>query len=253
MTRSSSRIMEDARDAMAGNYMLYFIVLVITGLLTGLADRLFSFLAFPFSRSSFIVLTVIDLIISFLVMVVAKMLQAGQYFLSLNISRYNRTSVSDLFLAFRYDTPKALRLCAFLGLIETLCMAPWTICLSTMVYIGAFSFNAKTSPSAITVLLLFFGGLAGMIVLEVFIAFPFSQTLFLYIDHQELDHSECLAKSRALMTGQIMNYFRLHLSMAGYFALTILSLGLGLVWTLPYLNTVRARYYMELTGTYKPY
>ena len=50
-----------------------------------------------------------------------------------------------------------------------------------------------------------------------------------------------------------MEYFKLHLSLAGYFALCILSMGLGLIWVLPYLNVIRANYYMSLTGLYKPY
>ena len=253
MTRSHARIREDSRNALAGNYMLYFLVLVVTGILTGAANQLLSYLAWPFGSAGFAVLIVIDLILNCLIMILAKMFQAGQYFLSLNIARYNRTSVSDLFLAFRYDAPKAFRLSAILALIETLCTAPFMISLSNLLYSGAFSIGSGSDISPASVLLILLLGLAGMILLEVGIAFPFSQALFLYIDHQEYSAAECLANSRSLMRGRITDFFVLHLSLAGYFVLSILSLGIGLIWTLPYLNVVRANYYMNLTGLYKPY
>lgn len=253
MTRSLARIKEDSRHALAGNYMPFFIVLVITGILTGLANRILSYLAWPFGGAGFVVLMIVNLVLDYLVMILAKMLQAGQYFLSLNIARFNRVSVGDLFLPFRYDTPKAFRLSAILALIETVCMAPFSICFSNLLYIGAFSIGTGKEVPMTTIFLLTFGGLAATIGLEILIAFPFSQALFLYIDHQEYSAPECLSKSRALMTGQVMEYFRLHLSLAGYFALCILSLGVGLIWTLPYLYVIRANYYMNLTGAYKPY
>lgn len=253
MTRSLSQIRDDARDALAGNYMLYFIVLVITGLLTAAANHLVSYLIWPFSGTGFIVLTIVNLVLDFLVMILAKMFQAGQYFLSLNIARYNRVSVSDLFLAFRYDPSRALPLCAILALIDTICLAPFSVSLSNLLYVNAFSSSSGTKVSAAMILLLMLCSLAGMIILEVVIAFPLSQALFLYIDHQDYSVSECLSKSRGLMTGQVMDYFKLHLSLIGYFLLSIISLGIGLIWVLPYLNTVRANFYMNLTGLYKPY
>lgn len=253
MTRSHSQIREDARNALAGNYILYFVVLVITGILTGAANQVLSYLAWPLGGARFVVLILIDLFLNYLLMILAKMFLAGQYFLSLNIARFNRVSISDLFLAFRYDAPKALQISAILALIETVCTAPLVVSFSNLLYVGAFSMGIGTDVPVTSILLVFILSIAGMILLEIGIAFPFSQALFLYIDHQEYSASECLLNSRSLMRGKIWDFFKLHLSLAGYFALCILSLGLGLIWVLPYLNVVRANYYMELTGLYKPY
>ncbi|MBP3872452.1 MAG: DUF975 family protein [Lachnospiraceae bacterium] len=253
MTQSFSKLRDDSRDALAGNYMPYFIVLVITGVLTGLLNQLLSFVAAPSGRAGFVLLIVIDLLLDYVVMILAKMFQAGQYFMSLNIARYNRVSVSDLFLPFRYDTAKAFKLCAILALVETVCLAPFTVCVSNLLYVGAFGIGTGTAVSVLAIFLLTFGGIVSLIGLELLIAFPLSQALFLYIDHQEYSARECLSRSRSLMSGNVIGYFRLHLSLIGYFALCIVSLGLGLIWVLPYLNVIRANYYMNLTGTYKPY
>ena len=253
MTRSLSQIKEDSRNSLAGNYLLYFFVIVLTGLLTMAANQIVSFLAWPFGNAGFFLLTLVNLILDFLVMILAKMLQAGQLFLALNIARFNRVSVGDLFLAFRYDTAKAFRLCAILALVETICRAPFSVSLSNLVYVGAFTINSGKNVPVWSILLLSLCGLAGMIFLEVMVAFPLSQALFLYIDHQELSAGECLSKSRSLMRGHVTEFFLLHLSLAGYFALCVISMGLGLVWVLPYLNVIKANYYMNLTGTFKPY
>ena len=253
MTRSLSQIKEDSRNALAGNYLLFFFVLILTGILTAFANQLISYLAWPFGRAGFVLLILINLVLDYLIMILAQMLQAGQYFLSLNISRYMRVSVSDLFLAFRYETSKAFRICAILALIETICITPFTVTMSNLAYAGAFGIGTGKSVPAMSILLALVCALAGMILLETALAFPFSQALFLYIDHQEYSAAECLMNSRSLMRGKILEYFRLHLSLAGYFALCILSLGFGLIWVLPYLNVIRANYYMNLTGLYKPY
>ncbi len=253
MTRSLSQIREDSRNALAGNYMLYFIVLLTTGLLTTAGNQILSFLAMPLGSAVIPVLLVIDLFLNFLLNILSKMLQAGQYFLSLNISRYNRVSVSDLFLAFRYDSKKAFQLSVILSLVSTLCAAPLTLAFSYLLYTGALTFMVGQSFPAAMVFLLLLGGFALMLVLEVAVAFPFSQALFLYIDHQEYSASECISKSFACMRGHKIEYLKLHLSLVGYFALCVLSMGLGIFWVMPYLNVNRAGFYMSITGTYKPY
>ena len=186
MTRSLSQIKEDSRNSLAGNYLLYFFVIVLTGLLTMAANQIVSFLAWPFGNAGFFLLTLVNLILDFLVMILAKMLQAGQLFLALNIARFNRVSAGDLFLAFRYDTAKAFRLCAILALVETICRAPFSVSLSNLVYVGAFTINSGKNVPVWSILLLSLCGLAGMIFLEVMVAFPLSQALFLYIDHQRI-------------------------------------------------------------------
>ena len=253
MTRSLAQIREDSRNALAGNYMLFFLVLIVTGFLTSLANQLISVLAWPFGGTGFVFLLIISLLLDFLIMILSRMFQAGHYFLSLNIARYNRVSFSDLFLAFRYDAQRALRVCIVLALVDTLCTAPFTVALSNLSHIGAFSIGYGKNVPVLTILLLLLGGIAGMIALKVAVSFPLSQALFLYIDHQDYSAAECFANSKSLMRGRIMEYFKLHLSLAGYFALCILSMGLGLIWVLPYLNVIRANYYMSLTGLYKPY
>ena len=90
-------------------------------------------------------------------------------------------------------------------------------------------------------------------VLRVVFAYPFSQALMLYIDHQEYSATQCLMKSRELMRGQILRYLTLEVSFGGYLAVAVLSLGVGLIWVIPYINVSRANFYMDLTGTYKPY
>ncbi len=253
MRRSLSQIREDSRNALAGNYILYFIVLLITVILTAAGNEILSFLGIPFGRFPVAMLIAIDLFLTFVLTILTKMLQAGQYFLSLNIARYNRKGVSDLFLAFRYDTKKAFQLSSILALVDTLCSAPMTIAFSYLLYTGALDFYFGKAIPVQTIALSLLGGLAGMLVLKFLIEFPFSQVLFLYIDHQEYTASECIRKSFEYMRSRRFEYLKLHLSLAGYYLLCLVSMGLGVIWVVPYVNVNRAGYYMSITGTYKPY
>ena len=56
-----------------------------------------------------------------------------------------------------------------------------------------------------------------------------------------------------LMKGRRIRYLMLNLSFLGYAALSVLSLGLGCIWTIPYYNVTCAEFYMELSGNYSGY
>ena len=55
------------------------------------------------------------------------------------------------------------------------------------------------------------------------------------------------------MKGRRIRYLMLNLSFLGYAALSVLSLGLGCIWTIPYYNVTCAEFYMELSGNYSGY
>ena len=250
MKRSLTQLRTDSRDCLAGNYGLCFIALFVLFLANLVLNQLVFLLPYPSSMAASLIC---DLFISILGSLPMTMLQAGLFFLCLNIARYGRPQFSDIFLAFRYDPGKAAILCLIIGAVDSICAFPFSLALNELlVYSRIVLPGGKTLslPASIGIFLL---SLLLMAVLEIIFMFPLSQALFLYIDHQEYTAVECLGHSRSLMRGRLLDYVKLHLSLAGYFALSIVSLGVGLIWVIPYLNVCRANFYMDLTGTYKPY
>ena len=250
MKRSLSQLRTDSRDCLAGNYGLCFIALFVLFLANLLLNQFIYLLPYPASPAAGIV---VDLIISILCSLPMTMLQAGLFFLCLNIARYGRPAFSDMFLAFRYDPGKAAGLCLVVGAVDSVCAFPFSLALSEFLAYGRVVLPGGKTLSLPGSICVFILSLLLMAVLEIVLAFPISQALFLYIDHQEYSAVECLGHSRELMRGKIFEYLKLHLSLAGYFALCVVSLGVGLLWVVPYLNVCRANFYMDLTGTYRPY
>ncbi|TKI12287.1 DUF975 family protein, partial [Bacillus wiedmannii] len=57
-------------------------------------------------------------------------------------------------------------------------------------------------------------------------------------------------ESRRMMNGHKMDYFLLCLSFLGWFILSILTLGIGFLWLVPYFYTTSAAFYEEISKEY---
>ncbi len=77
-------------------------------------------------------------------------------------------------------------------------------------------------------------------------AYSYSQTFFIALDKPELGAEECINESMRMMNGYKMKLFLLDLSFIGWWLLSILSLGIGFLWLLPYIYTSRSHFYEEL-------
>ena len=252
MKRSLSMIRTDSRAALAGNYSVCFIALFFLFLADIAIGQVMYLLPLPSAGGVFSILT--DVLYSIPGSLVMTMLQAGFLFLCLNIARYGRPAFNDVFLAFRYDPVKAAALSLVIGLIDIICSLPTGYALTDLLLsVSGLFYRGGTFSSVFRSLCYVALSAVISLVLRVVFAYPFSQALLLYIDHQEYSATECLAKSRSLMRGQIIRYLQLELSFLGYLALSVISFGIGLIWVIPYINVSRANFYMDLTGMYKPY
>jgi uncharacterized membrane protein len=77
-------------------------------------------------------------------------------------------------------------------------------------------------------------------------AFSYSQTFFLMADDPQLSGRNALSRSKALMFGNRGKLFYLFWRFFGWFLLGILSLGIGFLWIIPYLQTSLAKFYDDL-------
>ncbi|MGV3466974.1 MAG: DUF975 family protein [Heyndrickxia sp.] len=73
----------------------------------------------------------------------------------------------------------------------------------------------------------------------------YSQINYLYKDRPELKVTELITESRRLMKGYKWKLFLLYLSFIGWGILSIFTLGIGLLWLIPYVNTSLAEFYRQ--------
>lgn len=75
----------------------------------------------------------------------------------------------------------------------------------------------------------------------------YSMVYYIAYDNPELSGKEVVKKSEELMRGNRGNLFLLELSFIGWIFLGFLTLGIGLIWVVPYLQVTVACFYDELT------
>lgn len=79
-------------------------------------------------------------------------------------------------------------------------------------------------------------------------SYSYAMTPFILADHPELTANEAITRSRVLMDGHKFELFVLELSFIGWELLSILTLGIGLLWLIPYMSAARAAFYREIAG-----
>jgi uncharacterized membrane protein len=80
----------------------------------------------------------------------------------------------------------------------------------------------------------------------------YSQTFFLLKDHPEYTVTQAITQSRIRMKGFKWKYFLLGLSFIGWGILCILTLGIGLLWLVPYITASLATFYNEVIASQDP-
>lgn len=241
-----------ARTALLGNYgtmlaamLLYSLICIVLAAASGV---------FSISRETSAAGTVMELLISFIVMIIITILQTGLYFMALNIARTGHANLRDLFLGFRYHTGRLIGLTLVITLAEYLCLAPVLFLMIQLLENGSrIVLFGKTLVSGGMIILWSVICILVAVVLAIAFLMLFSQSLFLFIDHQDYSISQCLSGSARMMSGNRIRLFRLYLSFIGYVLLTALSFGIGNIWTAPYLHVTRAEFYIALSGNHRPY
>ena len=77
-------------------------------------------------------------------------------------------------------------------------------------------------------------------------SYSYAMTYFVYRDNQEMGCDAAIEESMRLMDGHKMDLFILDLSFLGWLLLSILSLGIGLLWLVPYMQSAHAHFYEDL-------
>ncbi|RFU68561.1 DUF975 family protein [Bacillus sp. V59.32b] len=74
----------------------------------------------------------------------------------------------------------------------------------------------------------------------------YSQAFFLMKDHPEYSALEAITESKKRMKGYKGKYFLMYLSFIGWGILSMITLGIGLLWLVPYMTTSMAVFYDKL-------
>lgn len=91
-----------------------------------------------------------------------------------------------------------------------------------------------------------------LIVPGIIAALAYSQTFFILAEDKSISARDAIKKSKAMMDGHKKKLFYLMLRFFGWLLLCILTLGIGLLWLLPYIYVTMAKFYDEVSGKSVP-
>ena len=77
-------------------------------------------------------------------------------------------------------------------------------------------------------------------------SYSYALTPYILVEHPEMSANEAIEESMRLMDGHKFDLFYLQLSFIGWAILSILSLGLGFFWLIPYQMTAQAAFYRDI-------
>lgn len=86
-----------------------------------------------------------------------------------------------------------------------------------------------------------------LIIPGVIASLAYSQVFYILAEDKNIKPMDALRKSKAIMEGHKGELFRLGLQFLGWFLLSILTLGIGLLWVLPYFQTTMVLFYDKIS------
>ena len=79
----------------------------------------------------------------------------------------------------------------------------------------------------------------------------YAMTNYILVDHPELSANKAILLSNEMMKGHKYDLFYLYLSFAGWFILSMLTLGIGFFWLIPYAQTAQASFYQDVKAEWE--
>ena len=80
--------------------------------------------------------------------------------------------------------------------------------------------------------------------------FSYAMTPYILHEYPNVGVNDAIDISRKMMKGHKLDLFLLELSFIGWMILTAFSLGIGLLWLAPYMQTAHAGFYEEVKAEY---
>ena len=229
-----SEIRKEAREALRGKWgkavciiLVYTAFAFIIGLIEGLVGE------------GTALYTIIDLAY----LVISIPLSFGLIISFMKLKRDEEVSCFDFFKDGFSRFGKSWGICfqTFIRLLlPIICLVLIIILMAVLIGINAINGSASVSIGlAILAVVLYIATL----IYAVSRSFLYVIAYNISYDNPELSSKACVLKSEALMKGNRGNYFLLDLSFIGWAILACLTLGIGMLWLLPYIQVAAVCFY----------
>ena len=189
--------------------------------------------------------TVLPLVLSeifvFVVSLIGMIFSTGYSYMLLNICRGREYKLGNLLYMFHNQPDRVLVAGLVVALLNALAQIP-------LYYVTYMVDTGSTIEGMLHWYQLLLGAWLIAMVLGVILTVPFALTFYFLADNPEMGGIEALKVSMHAMKGHIWQYLMLELSFVPLFFLSILTLYIGLLWLVPYMQFSETAFYMYVTG-----
>lgn len=237
MNRNITELKRIARGNLTFRYKIPVLAVLFSHLLTIVITTPFSD---NYAASTSFVSTIVFLLSSLFISLLTSLLVYGQVNVHLKLARLSEPQMGDIFVFFK-NQPDRYILGTLISFFIILAAAlPFYI---VSLLINFFFYNLESVRIAADIALLIFAVLAC-----IYEAIKLSLFPFFLVDRQDMSLMECFFASREKANNEIGRLIKTTLSFIGYLLLSVLSLGLGFLWTVPYLFQTLTVLYLDITG-----
>ena len=161
----------------------------------------------------------------------------------LNMSRGREFSLGNLLYMFHNQPDRVLIAAFVMALLNTVSQIP--------VYLAVYLTEpGSTLQAEMNWMYMIMGVMLLSVVLYVLVTVPFALSFYLLADNPQMGGVESLKESRRLMKGHIWQYLMLQLSFAPMLIVSLLLMGLPLLWVLPYMEASETAFYRDILGEF---
>lgn len=228
-----------ARQALGGKWGTLIMAQIIVSVVN-LAAGNFTAVLFPGSDVKALILSQV---FSFIVTLVMCVFTAGLYYMYLNVARGKEYSFGNLIFFFKNQPDRVIVASFVLAVIAWVTAFP----------AGYYSYVADpgtTLEQQLAVMQTYLMISLGGILINVLLTVPFTLAYYILADEPGLSGFGALKRSMKMMRGHIGKYILLQLSFIPWFFLCIFTMGLGLLWLMPYMQMTDIMFYRDIKGEF---
>ena len=237
-----------ARCALTGKYMTLIGAFLLSRIVIFIFGEIFA------QNSANTMAAIITLAASILLLLLRGLMDAGLHTMHLKSARGEQVRSFDLFGWFRFYPDKVLVITLILIMINLLLAVPFLVIAWILIrqeYANALQvlFEVVTRPAipllSGSAMWFFLAAVLVWFTLMLCVNFLYMPVFFVLSDHPEETPLTIMAESRRIMQGQRLRLFGMILSFAGLALLGIVSVGIGLLWVIPYVRMTEAFFYLD--------
>lgn len=235
MNRPCKELKRIARENLSGQYRISMGAILALGIIPLAAELPFSMLQ---NSVQPIGQTIIFYIADFLISLITFLLSAGVIYFHLHIARRQKPALGMVFYAFKNHPDRFLLAGILLTLLTVVAAVPF----------GAGTLVYYVKGAAVWTIVCLVVLAIVSILLIAFVQLQYALTVYFMLDHSEMGVIEALRTSRKTMKGNRGRLLYQFFSFLGLHVLSILSIGIGYLWVLPYQFQTTANLYLDITG-----